>query len=73
MIYNMYLKEWCYRWRVDKIKKGLPYPMEDSGELLKAYSQAREHEIFLMCECYMQGLFLLDNAEFLPNLFIREV
>jgi len=56
--YNVYLKEQCYRWRVDIIRKEILYFMEYSGEFLKDYSQGEEHESFLPCEYYMHSFFL---------------
>jgi len=47
--------------------------MEDSGDFLKGYSQAREHEKFLMCESYMYGFLLPVNVKIIHNLFIGEV
>jgi len=40
-VYNMYLKEQCYIWRVNRINKGLPYVIDDIGEFLRSYYQVK--------------------------------
>lgn len=70
-VYNIYLKEKCYRWRVNRIKRGLPYVIEDNGEFLRAYSQVEENDKYLMCEFYLHAFFLSINANSFLTYFLE--